>query len=319
MSRFTDINLALLPNPQSIQILDYDSIVAAAIADLTQRLNNAGIAYDVGNLETDPLKINEEHRAYFELLLRARVNEAIRAVLLATSTGADLENVCADLDIVRRVVTPATGNTPAVMETDEVLRARRQLAPEGFSCAGPVGAYYFFSLEAHPFVKDVGVYGPESGLVDPGQVKVSVLSNQGNGAASDQVVASVAAKLNAREIRPLTDQVIVESATIVDYQINLVITLPPGPDPTYPAAIQAQATARLTTLAAALNAVGQGVPLVILYAAAAIPDATGVSPALNIAPAFPGISGDIVADIPDTPRTAFNCTAITVTTDVVAP
>lgn len=309
MSRFTDINLALLPNPQSIQLLDYDSIVAAAIADLTQRLRDAGIPYDVGNLETDPLKINEEHRAYFELLLRARVNEAIRAVLLATSSGADLENVCADLDIVRRVVIPATDSTPAVMETDEVLRARRQLAPEGFSCAGPVGAYYFFSLEAHPFVKDVGVYGPESGLVNPGQVKISVLSNQGNGAASDQVVASVAAKLNAREIRPLTDQVIVESATIVDYQINLVITLPPGPDPV---AIQTQATARLTTLAAALNAVGQGIPLAVLYAAAAIPDATGVSPALNIAAASPGI----VADLADTPRTAFRCTAITVTTQV---
>jgi phage-related baseplate assembly protein len=312
MSRFTDINLALLPNPQSIQLLDYDAIVAAAIADLTQRLNDAGIAYDVGNLETDPLKINEEHRAYFELLLRARVNEAIRAVLLATSTGTDLDNVCADLDIVRRVVTPATGNTPAVMETDEVLRARRQLAPEGFSCAGPVGAYYFFSLEAHPFVKDVGVYGPESGLVTPGQVLISVLSNQGDGTASDQVVASVAAKLNAREIRPLTDQVIVEAANITGYQINLVITLPPGPDPV---AIQAQATARLTTLAAALNAVGQGIPLAILYAAAAIPDATGVSPALNIAAVSPGI----VADLADTPRTAFNCTAITVTTVVVAP
>ena len=54
---------------------------------------------------------------------------------------------------------------------------------EGFSTAGPDGAYLFHSLSAHGQVLDASVYSPT-----PGYVVVSVLSRDGDGtAAPDEV------------------------------------------------------------------------------------------------------------------------------------
>lgn len=99
------------------------------------------------------------------------------------------------------------------------------LAPEGFSVAGPEGAYIFHALSADPDILDASATSPE-----PSHVLVSILSRSGNGQASAQLVAKVSAYLTAEERRPLTDFVTVQSAQIVNYAIEATLTTFSGPD-----------------------------------------------------------------------------------------
>ena len=57
------------------------------------------------------------------------------------------------------------------MESDTALRYRIQLSLEGYSTAGPVGAYVFHGLSADGRVKDISADSPS-----PGQVLITVLS-----------------------------------------------------------------------------------------------------------------------------------------------
>ncbi|MGV7507346.1 baseplate J/gp47 family protein, partial [Mycobacterium kansasii] len=64
----------------------------------------------------------------------------------------------------------------------------------------------------------------------PGRVVVSVLSRVGSGVPTQALLNTVAAAVNADDIRPLTDEVIVQAAGIVNYQITGKIYTLPGPD-----------------------------------------------------------------------------------------
>ncbi|WP_420415126.1 baseplate assembly protein [Roseibium sp.] len=251
MSRFVDIDLSRLPVPDAITFPDYEVTLAGRMADLTTRLTEKDINYDVGGLETSPLKITEEHASYYDILLTSRVNDAVRATLLSSAEKSDLDHKAAEFGVVRRVVTPAdpTANPPteAVMEDDDILRRRRQLAPEALSTAGPAGAYVFHGLASHPHVANVKAYGPESLLCEPGEVLLVFASNQGDAIPTDQLLDSAAEYLDARIInyavtpqrvrevsddkdqRPLTDKVIVEACTGLDYSVDVVLKVPPGP------------------------------------------------------------------------------------------
>nr|WP_241566391.1 baseplate J/gp47 family protein [Pseudoalteromonas sp. R3] len=125
---------------------------------------------------------------------------------------------------------------------------------EGFSTAGPAGAYVFHALKASPKVRDVYVSAPEferasvtdgnatsafvlnctsnAGLSEPmpGDVAVTILSDEGSGLASDTLLNTVQTYLNQDEIRPLTDRVRVKSATIKPFTINARLYLYPGMD-----------------------------------------------------------------------------------------
>jgi phage-related baseplate assembly protein len=64
MSRFSAIDLSQLPAPQLIDTLAYEAILAALMEDVNSRFQAAGVAYDVGGLETDPVRIILEVAAY---------------------------------------------------------------------------------------------------------------------------------------------------------------------------------------------------------------------------------------------------------------
>src|SRR5262245_34679611 len=124
------IDLAAFPPPEAIETLDFEVILAAVMADAQARFDLAGIAYDVGGLETDPVKIVAEAASYRELLLRARINDAIRANLLAFARGADLDHLAAFYDAARM---PAEG--------DDRFRLRIQLIIQGRSTGGTEPRY----------------------------------------------------------------------------------------------------------------------------------------------------------------------------------
>lgn len=224
MSSFTAVDLSLLPAPQVVEPLDYETIFARKLARLVE------LAPEFSALvESDPAFKILQVSAYDELLLRQRVNEAARAVMLAYAVDADLDQIAANFSVERLLIVPGDPQAvpPArpVYESDSALRRRVQLSFEAFNTAGSQGSYIFAALGASGQVRDANAVSP-----GPALVSVYVLSQEGNGTASEQLLAAVAAAVNAESVRPMTDLVSVLSAAVTDYQIEAVLTVYPGPD-----------------------------------------------------------------------------------------
>lgn len=128
------INLSRLPLPDVIGTLDYEALYALFLSrflaawDEARAIDPSLPAYDVGSLETDLVASLGEAISYLRLLDRARVNDAVKAVLAPLATGADLDTVAARLGVERLIVQAATSTAPAVMESDGRLLARYLLA-----------------------------------------------------------------------------------------------------------------------------------------------------------------------------------------------
>jgi len=223
---FTAVDLSKLPVPDAVETIDFEVIVADMVADLQLRDPTF-----TALLESDPAYKIIEVCAYRETLIRQRANEAVKAVMLAYANDADLDQLAANYDLERLVITPADPDAippvEAVYESNDALRRRIQLSFEGFSTAGPEGAYIFHSLGADADVLDAAAYGPPE---TPGVVRVAVLSRTGDGTADGDLLAAVENVLSADDVRPLTDMVVVESADVVDYEIEATIYTYPGPD-----------------------------------------------------------------------------------------
>ena len=248
-------------------------------------------------LESEPAVKLIEALAYFGVLFRARVNDAAKAVMLARATGADLDNLGALFGTGRLTVTEANPDAippvAAVMETDAAFRARIQLALEGFSTAGPRGAYLYHGLSASGDVLDVSVVSPA-----PGDVLVTVLSRTGNGAASAGLLEMVEIALDDDDVRPLCDHVIVQGATILPYVVTAELTMFDGPD-TGPVLEVAQAA--VEAYVADCHRLGRAVRRSGLFAAL---HQTGVERVTLTAPAV---------DIEPTTAQAAWCSDVTVT------
>lgn len=100
-------------------------------------------------------------------------------------------------------------------ESDERYRARIQQAPEAFSCAGPLGAYRFHALAAHPDIAEVAIWSPEPGTVDVRPVLA------GGELPTAEILERVHEALNADNVRPLTDTVSVQAPELVPFQIRV--------------------------------------------------------------------------------------------------
>ena len=218
----TAVDLSRLPPPDVVEALDFETILAARRADFLARYP-AFSAF----VESDPAIKLLQVIAYQELVLRQRINDAARRVLLAYAAGADLDQLAALFGVARREITPADpqAGTPAVMEDDIAFRRRIVLAPDSYSVAGPTSAYVFHALSADGDVLDASATSPA-----PGEVVVAVLSRIGDGTAAPELVDAVEAVVNGDSVRPLTDQVTVQSAAIVPFDIDAQLTLYPGPD-----------------------------------------------------------------------------------------
>ena len=282
MSAYKAIDLSKLPAPDAVEPLDFEGIVTAYKALLTDGDAATGIVGDPSlapalALESEPLTKQVEAGAYRELLVRNRVNAGVRAALLAYAMGADLDNAAANLGVGR-----LDG------EDDDRLRARAVLSPESWSCAGPVGAYVYHALSASLAVADVLPSSPA-----PGQVRLAILSTAIDGVASPDLLAAVSTAINADDVRPLTDQVTVVSATVAAYDVVASYTVLPGPDATtvetaQAAAVQAYAAEqrklnrpiRRNALIACLNQPGVDA-LALLSPAADIPAAAETAPVLR--------------------------------------
>jgi len=250
--------------------------------------------------ESDDLMTMIEADAYDEMLLRARINDAIEQQLLAYATGANLDHIAAtryaesrlegakpyanfefslseilETDIVlpeglllgdgkgaearlmasvtiaagaasaqgvvelqafvreseiktEIILTPlpyvigakqlepfANGADP---EDDERFRERVWLSREKKTTAGSRLQYVYYAKSADVRVRDVQIIDDTAGVV-----KVYLLSDTGS--ADSVMIERVNEILNEEEIRPLTDDVQVYSAEIIDVTVDAVVKL----------------------------------------------------------------------------------------------
>lgn len=255
MSTFTAVELSKLPVPDLTEQVSFEQ----SYADLKATLYLLAPEYAT-LLESDPMSVLLQVCAYREVHLRESFNVRGKGNMLAYAGGGDLENLGAFFGVVRQQITPADPktNTPAVMESDVELRRRIQLAPEGYSVAGPEGAYLFHALSADPDVLDVSAMSP-----NPGEVLVTLLSRSGDGIPSSGLVERVAAALMDGNVRPLTDLVTVRAAEIMRYTVKAEIVTYAGPDA---AVVLEEANRRLRAYVDESHRLGRDVPRSGLYA-----------------------------------------------------
>lgn len=254
------IDLSQLPAPNVIEAIAFEQINAEIQADLLALMPELA---DVLQLESEPITKLIEICSYREMLLRARINDAARALLLAYSAGTDLDHKAAEMNISRLVVTPANPDavppTLAIYENDDRLRLRVQMALESATVAGPEGSYIFQTLSASAYVRDVSVTSPV-----PGNVLVTILSTNADMQPDADLIATVQTHLSGKKVRPLSDTIIVQAAQIVDYIVTAVIHCYPGPSsaPVLEAAITA-----LSAYTESTAKIGEDITLSGIYAA----------------------------------------------------
>lgn len=292
MPGYTAVDLSRLPAPSVIEALSFEQIFAAMLADLQAR---SGDNPFTALVESDPVYKVLQVAAYREMILRQRVNDAARAVMLAYAEKSDLDNLGALLGVTRMQLDPGDPehSIPPTMESDPDYRRRITLAPEGYSVAGPEGAYIFHALSAAPGVLDasatspdpddikaivyavLAAHGASADLVAnmrsaldaakwPGDVTVTVLSRDADGTPSQALLDAVAAAVSADNTRPMTDHVTIQGATIIPYKVTAKIYTYAGPDSSV---VIAASRKRLDDYREESHRLGRDVTLSGIYAA----------------------------------------------------
>lgn len=220
------IDLGSLPAPNVVEALDFESIFSAlkGIA-----IDNAPELADVLVYESEPITKLLQVYAYRELMLRQRINDAARSVMLAYAERSDLDQIGARYGVQRLLIQAANPDAvppiDAVYESDTAFRRRILLSLEAFTTAGSTASYIYHALSASGDVLDATADSPA-----PGLVTVYVLSRIGDGTASAELIDMVRAALDGESVRPMTDHVTVMSAGIINYAITAELVVSRGPD-----------------------------------------------------------------------------------------
>lgn len=225
------VDLSQLPPPQVVDEPEFETLLAQRKANfiaLYPADEQAAVTRTLA-LESDPIVKLLQENTYREILLRQRINEAAQAVMVAYGMGSDLDQLAANNNVQRLIITPADLNAvppvAAVMEPDSDLRQRIPAAMEGLSVAGPSAAYEFHARSADGRVADASAVSPS-----PANVTITILSREGDGTAATDLITAVNAALNDENVRPVADRVTVQSATIENYTIDAKLYLYPGPE-----------------------------------------------------------------------------------------
>ncbi|MDD9341751.1 MAG: baseplate assembly protein [Providencia heimbachae] len=259
------IDLSQLPPPDVVESLEFQLIFSErkkALIDAMPAEQREAIARTL-ELESEPLIKLLQENCYRELILRQRINEAARASMVAFAAGADLDQLAANNNVKRLVLFAGDENAippvPPVYESDSDFRVRIPGAFEGLSVAGPTGSYEYHARSADGRVADASVISPA-----PAYVTITVLSREGNGTAPADLIEKVNLALNDEDVRPVADRVTVQSAKIVNYEIDAVIYCYPSPE--YEPITEA-AEAQLKRYTTQQHRLGRDIVLSAIYAA----------------------------------------------------
>jgi phage-related baseplate assembly protein len=170
-SRFSVIVPEELGVMKVLEAISSETILALRMRRLVELWRSydppLGAVYDVENLEFDPIKINQELCAFFETLLRDRVNQACRAITLVFGTGTDLDAIASRYP----------GGVPRQEgETDDRYRRRVWLSPNWLSPHGTAEAYVGWALAADPTLHDATAVTIEG----TGKVFITLMAESGS-------------------------------------------------------------------------------------------------------------------------------------------
>lgn len=226
------VDLSKIPQPDFIESLNFEAIFnarKAAFLNLIEDEAQKAVWQTRLALESEPVVMLLQENAYRELLLRQRINNGALSVSLAHAAGADLDAVAANYNVARLVVQQADNSVEPpiaeILESDEALRYRVQLAFDSISTAGAKSGYRYHALSCDGRVADVDVFSPQ-----PCCVTVSVLSVANDGQADSSLIEKVKQALNDDNVRPVADRVTVQSAQIHRYQVSAKLYCRRGPE-----------------------------------------------------------------------------------------
>lgn len=219
-----------------------DPVMAVQVAETLE--NEAEVFTKLVEAATVMLQAERRHK-----------NEQIKQMLAWWAEGSNLDARAADLGIERQQLSPgdpaAFPPVPAEYESDERLRLRYFLAPhapaagsrahyrsevltlsdrarvsvEASNRGEVVVRYRFAPDEWAAQIKDGN--GRQSA---PGQVTVTVLSREGDGTPSAELIEAVRNHFARDDVCPITDEVIVQGAEILPYSIQARAYIYRGPD-----------------------------------------------------------------------------------------
>jgi phage-related baseplate assembly protein len=198
---------ATLPAPAIVEALDFEDVFARLRDDAVQAFSDAGVNYDVGNLETDPVVIVLQAAAASEVRLRARINEAARAQLLVYASGTDLDHLASFYGVTR-----------VVDETDAQLKERVYLAIAGRSPAGGRSWYEARAREADPRVKAALARRLDSSPTIT--IAVQHVDPDADAAELEGLRSTVEAFLERSDVRVLSDKI---SVVVVSERLENIV------------------------------------------------------------------------------------------------
>ncbi|MDC5491720.1 baseplate J/gp47 family protein [Acinetobacter baumannii] len=235
-----------LPKPNFVDVLDYEDIFKERkeyFISLHPE-DEQELVRKTLSRESEPVTKLLQENAYREMILRNQINEKALATQLAFAKGNDLDVWGANFDVKRLVITPADDSvTPpvaAVYEEDEDFRYRIQKKLDALSTAGPESSYEYHTLSADGRVAHVKCSSPA-----PAHALLTILQRDTpNNASTEELNTIVYNYVSAEKKRPTGDRVLVQSAEIIEYEIEAVLVTKnvPETDPVL-AAAQANASA----------------------------------------------------------------------------
>ncbi len=179
------------------QIIQIPAETIVSTADNTNFLTTNAMTLSIGQMETFIESEAEESGTKGNGYLPGQINALVSSVPYV------------------KAINTITSYGGADEETDEDLKERFSLAPESFSTAGPAEAYEYFAKSFSTLVQDV-----KADHNNPGEVLLTILLKDGE-IPSQVFLDDIFEFLNDRKRRPLTDHLIVQGPSVVNYSIDV--------------------------------------------------------------------------------------------------
>lgn len=249
-----------LAKPEIVKVASYETLLDELKQHTVDFIaaKDAALAAQVKETFSTESEILTKLAEAFVVYIQTRdkaYNERITQMLAWWAEGSNLDARLSDLGLERQMISPGDSKAyppvPPIYESDEHARLRYYLAPH----APAAGSRMHYRREVLTLDEraQVTVAAPSSGKVvvtysldsqghaaqikdgnglrtGPGKVTVTVLARAGDGAPAVELLDAVRKHFDRDDVVPGSDEVTVQSAEIVRYEINATVWINPGPD-----------------------------------------------------------------------------------------
>ncbi len=207
------IDLDTLPPPEMIEEISFETIISELMTDVIARFTAAGIAYDVGNLEVDPVKIVLEAAAARETKLRARFNSGLKSNLAAYAKSGDLRHLGAFHGLAE-----LPGG-----EEDAAFLTRMLLTIFGRSAAGPEERYEALAMEVSANIRQAKAYRSSTGP----ELNIAILTYDNGGVPTQTLLDDVKTHVDQKDKKVINDVVTTVAAVSQTVDVTADVWLLP--------------------------------------------------------------------------------------------